>query len=82
MASANGWLSEISKLIKKSTKDFKYLDFEVVKSIVKKMKFKSSEDWFAYCKTGKKNDKIPTAVSRIYKDKGWINWPDFLGKNE
>ena len=25
---------------------------------------------------------IPSAPDQTYKDKGWINWPDWLGKSK
>ncbi len=34
---------------------------------------------FAYTKSGKLPKDIPVTPSRVYKDKGWINYGDWLG---
>ena len=35
--------------------------------------------WNEFCKSGNKPDDLPTHPDRTYKNKGWINWGDFLG---
>lgn len=81
-AKEKGFLEEIHSKITKPTKEFKYLSFKEVKDFAMLNNIKNSEQWFEFCKTKKINEKIPTAVSRIYKGKGWINWTDFFGKGD
>ena len=67
-----------------ATRKLKYRSFTEARKFAYSLKFKSQTEWYAFCK-GKLNlnvlkpDDIPVAVSRSYKTKGWISWPDFLG---
>jgi len=60
-------------------KDF--LPFEEAKKFVHGLKLKSQTEWFEYTKSGNKPKNIPTSPSQSYKEKGWTNWNDFLGKD-
>ena len=51
--------------------------FIETKDFVKKVGLKSSKDWRAYCKSGKKPIDIPYAPQDKYKE--WISWADFFG---
>ena len=55
--------------------------FEDAKHFAILLKLQSFEEWKKYCKSGNKPDDIPDIPSNIYKNKGWISWPDFLGNN-
>jgi len=60
-----------------------YLSIEEAKRIVHKLGFKSPKKWKEYSKTDDKHKKIPADPYSVYKNKGWISWPDFLGyKND
>ncbi len=59
-----------------------YLPFKKAREYVRKIKLKGNEQWREYCKGGNKPDDIPAAPDRIYKEKGWISWPDWLGTNK
>jgi hypothetical protein len=59
----------------------KYLSFKEAKRYVLGLKLKSSFDWRLYCKSGQRPQNIPSHPDRVYKQKGWINWPDWLGSN-
>jgi len=37
------------------------------------------QEWDKFRKSGKKPNNIPTSPDSTYKNKGWINWGDFLG---
>jgi hypothetical protein len=44
---------------------------------MKKFKLNSVTEWKnKYLKI--RNQKIPAAPDRVYKNKGWKGWPDFL----
>jgi superfamily II DNA or RNA helicase len=54
--------------------------YDEAKEIVKSKGFKCKSDWEAFTKTNEFNKlNLPTSVSTVYKDKGWISWGDFLG---
>lgn len=59
----------------------KYLSFENAKKIALGLKLKSNSEWRLYCKSGQRPKNIPCNPDRIYKQKGWINWTDWLGSN-
>ncbi|MFZ4680822.1 MAG: DEAD/DEAH box helicase family protein, partial [Flavobacterium sp.] len=80
----NGWIDWGDWLgnYKKSTIGRSYLSFEEAKKFVHKLNLKNRTEWSNYCKSGKKPINIPTKVSGIYKNKGWINWSDWLGTDQ
>jgi hypothetical protein len=53
--------------------------FEEARDFVRKRKFKSSAEWFAYAKSGKKPTDIPCAAYKVYADTGWVSFNDWLG---
>jgi len=62
-----------------------YLPYQEAKRIVHKLNLSSKNEWLQYCR-GEMVDKmvkpkdIPADPYHIYKNKGWINWGDWLGK--
>lgn len=58
-----------------------FLLFEDAKKIILELKLKSNSEWRAYCKSGQKPQNIPVNPDRTYKEKGWMNWTDWLGSN-
>jgi superfamily II DNA or RNA helicase len=57
----------------------KFQTFEEARSYVRDLGLKSETEWFAYCKSGKRPDDIPTSPRRVYVDNGWIGMADWLG---
>jgi DNA-directed RNA polymerase subunit F len=55
-----------------------YLSYQEAKEFVSKLNIKSKNEWSQYCKSGNKPDNIPINLNVTYKNKGWINWGDFL----
>jgi hypothetical protein len=55
-----------------------YRSFELAREFVHKLGLKSKEDWFDYCKSGKKPEDIPQKPARTYKNE-WKWWADWLG---
>jgi len=64
---------------KKSNRN-NWLDFESAKEIVKSKKLSSYKEYLKWCTSEDKPYNIPNQPDRVYKDKGWTNWFDFLGK--
>jgi superfamily II DNA or RNA helicase len=58
----------------------KFRRFEQAREFVRGLGLGSISEWEEYCKSGKKPIDIPYAPDKRYKDKGWTNWYDFLGK--
>ena len=59
-----------------------FLSFEEVKIHVHKLKLKSNKEWRLYSKSKDKPNNIPTTPDRVYLNKGWQGWNDFLGKEK
>jgi superfamily II DNA or RNA helicase len=70
------WLGTMS--ISNIKKEF--LDFESAKKIIFKFHLSSAKEFRELYKAKKIDLNIPSSPERTYKDKGWVNWADFLGK--
>ena len=62
-----------------------YLSFKEARAFAHSLNLKRTADWAKYCKgeiPGRrpKPENIPSDPARTYADKGWISWPDWLGK--
>jgi hypothetical protein len=53
--------------------------YEKARDFVHTLKLKDEDEWYSYCKSGKKPPEVPTAVRSAYKDKGWKSMGDWLG---
>ena len=62
----------------KSPKHEKLQEFMDAKEFVRNLKFRNQKEWFAYCKSGKKPDDIPSNPNVAYK-KEWLGYADWLG---
>ena len=67
----------------KDAKNIDYLSYSNAKKIIKKFKLETSTNWYEFCKTDSKPEKIPTSAKRYYENNGeWKGWADFLGKED
>jgi formylglycine-generating enzyme required for sulfatase activity len=57
----------------------KYWEYKKARDFVHALKFKGEDEWYSYCRSGKKPSEIPTAVRFAYKGKGWKGMGDWLG---
>ena len=57
-------------------------DFERARSFVKKQKLSGEAEWRRWSKSPAKPDDVPASPTKVYKNKGWISWPDWLGKED
>jgi hypothetical protein len=62
-----------------ATYNIKYWPYAKAKRFARSLHFDGTDQWFHYCKLRKIPPQIPSAAARVYKDKGWKNWADFLG---
>ena len=63
-----------------------WISFDEAKKLVKKLNIRKKDEWYEFIKTNKNTqilieNKIPRNPSTVYKNKGWISWPDWLGTN-
>jgi superfamily II DNA or RNA helicase len=56
-----------------------YWDYKKARDFVHALGLKDENEWYSYCKSGKKPLEIPTAVRSAYKGKGWRGMGDWLG---
>ena len=64
---------------KVSTKELEFLPYGEAREFVHKLGLKSTNEWRKYCLKRPKN--LPSNPEKVYKDKGWINFGDFIGTN-
>jgi len=62
-----------------ATFNIKYRSFEKAREYVHSLGITNQRKWVEYAKSGKKPDDIPSAPQKPYKNKGWINYGDWLG---
>ncbi|MDA0980270.1 MAG: hypothetical protein O2852_02815, partial [Bacteroidetes bacterium] len=58
---------------------YEYLPFDEAKRSVHKLGLTRQVEWVEYCKSGQKAGNIPGTPERAYKNKGWVNFGDWLG---
>jgi hypothetical protein len=56
-----------------------YWNYKTAREFVHNLGLKDENEWYSYCKSGNKPPQIPTAVRKMYKDKGWKGMGDWLG---
>jgi hypothetical protein len=56
-----------------------FLSYNDGKEYVRKLNIISENNWEIYATSGKKPANIPRNPDVYYKNKGWINWMDWLG---
>jgi len=61
------------------TRWIEFLDFQMARTKVHKLKLESNFAWRDYCKSGLKPQNIPAKPERTYKNKGWSGYGDWLG---
>ena len=62
-----------------ATRKRKYRQFNEAREYARSLNLSDANEWREYCKSGRKPDDIPRHPYLTYKDKGWINWGDWLG---
>jgi superfamily II DNA or RNA helicase len=61
-----------------------YLSFTVARKFVRGLKLKSETQWRDYIRGQIRNEPmlpadIPSAPDAVYRNQGWVSWPDWLG---
>lgn len=68
------WLGTFNE----SSHSRKFLSYEEARKIVRKAGLKNIKEWRSYCISGEKPYSIPSNPHKIYKDKGWKGYIDWL----
>jgi superfamily II DNA or RNA helicase len=53
--------------------------FRRARAFARQLELKSKDEWFEYCRSGKKPADIPTNPRAVYADDGWVGYGDWLG---
>ena len=69
------WLG--TKNISPQKRTFK--PFKRARIFARSLKLHSQSAWKLYSKSGSRPEDIPAAPHKVYLDKGWISWGDWLG---
>ncbi len=58
-----------------------FLPFTQARLFINKQGFQNKDEWVQWNIEGKKPLFIPSCPDEVYKDKGWIDWNDWLGSS-
>jgi superfamily II DNA or RNA helicase len=82
----DGWVNWADWLGHDSRKFLKrnFLPFKEAREFARQLNLKTCTEWYKYCRGDfpereSKPKNIPRTADSIYKDQGWISWPDWLG---
>ena len=56
-----------------------YLDFNEARNFIRSLDLKTNERWREWSKNKNRPHNIPGQPDVIYKNKGWLSYPDWLG---
>ena len=73
-----GWVSW-SDFLGSENRRRNWQTFKQAREFVRSMKLGGKREWLVYCKFGLKPVDIPKSPYGVYKSKGWVSWPDWLG---
>ncbi|MFL2692389.1 MAG: DEAD/DEAH box helicase family protein [Gammaproteobacteria bacterium] len=74
-----GWIS-IGDWLGIRQRSGNFIKYKDARKFSRNLKLKRKVDWEEYVRQNNLPDTIPKAPSLYYKDKGWIDWKDWLGK--
>jgi len=57
-----------------------YLSYDEARNFVMTLNISSAKRYLNWAKTDQRPSKIPASPDRVYKNKGWVDWYDWLGK--
>src|SRR5262249_3661790 len=57
----------------------KFRPFKEARAFVHNLGLNNGDAWRAYCQSGEKPNDIPAPPERVYRNRGWIDWGDWLG---
>jgi superfamily II DNA or RNA helicase len=77
----NGWrgIGDWLGTGKISRNEIVYREFENARKFARSLNLKNQNEWYGYCKKGLRPIDIPRNPERVYLNKGWIGYGDWLG---
>jgi superfamily II DNA or RNA helicase len=75
-------LGEWLGTFKVSTHKKEYKEFLAARDFVRKLNLKTITEWNEYCNSGNKPEEIPSSPLKVYKNKGFISFIDWLGTDK
>ena len=75
----DGWISYPDWLGYEEQARGKVLPFAVARMLVQKLELGSAKEWKAWSSSGQRPSNIPAGPHNMYRDDGWISYPDWLG---
>eukprot|EP00947_MAST-08B_sp_MAST-8B-sp1_P000857 g857.t1 len=55
------------------------LPFHSARDVVRKLQLTSKTEWEEWRKSGQRPSNVPSSPDQVYKGKGWVSWPDWMG---
>eukprot|EP00947_MAST-08B_sp_MAST-8B-sp1_P001808 g1808.t1 len=55
------------------------ISFEQGRDFVRRLKLTSFKEWQEWSKSGQRPSNVPSNPWEVYKGKGWVSWPDWMG---
>ena len=56
-----------------------WLPFTGARDFVHGLKLKSQKQWHEWSKSGQRPSNVPSRPDKVYKGKGWVSYPDWMG---
>eukprot|EP00947_MAST-08B_sp_MAST-8B-sp1_P003069 g3069.t1 len=55
------------------------LSFTEARDFIRRLGLRSHKEWQEWSKSGQRPSNVPSAPDKVYKGKGWVSWPDWMG---
>lgn len=55
-----------------------FVSYDDAKEFAQSLGLETKMQWIAFCKSGDRLIDVPANPQKVYKDKGWVSWRDFL----
>eukprot|EP00947_MAST-08B_sp_MAST-8B-sp1_P006612 g6612.t1 len=55
------------------------LPFQDARETVRRLGLRSHKEWWEWSKSGQRPGNVPSHPDEVYKGKGWVSWPDWMG---
>ena len=65
-----------------ANKDKAFLHFEKAREFIQSIGLRSHREFKEWRKSSKRPYNIPSNPNRTYKNKGWVDWPDWFGTKD
>jgi hypothetical protein len=72
----DGWISWPDWL---GSERVAWKSFTAGRAYARKLKLRNNKEWREWSKSGQCPSNIPPAPEQVYRDDGWVSWPDWLG---